>query len=129
MLAVTVLCFDAEPSAAVREMARMVTPGGRLMLGELAAFSAWSLWRRMRALFGASLWRRATLRSPAQLCVLLRDAGLSPGPVRGAVYYPPLLPVARLMAPFDRLLSSLNSIGAAFLAVTATRSPAQGELK
>ncbi len=110
-------------------MARVVTPGGRLMLGELAAFSAWSLWRRMRALFGASPWRRATFRSPAQLCTLLRDAGLSPGPVRGAVYYPPLLPVARLMAPFDHVLSSLHSIGAAFLAVTATRSPAQGELK
>lgn len=39
VVAVTVLCFVAEAEVAVREMARVLAPRGRLVLGELGRFS------------------------------------------------------------------------------------------
>ncbi len=39
VLAVTVLCFVPEATTAVREMARVLVPGGRLLLGELGRYS------------------------------------------------------------------------------------------
>lgn len=125
VFAITALCFDAGPSVAVREMARVLAPGGRLILGELGAYSVWAFWRRLRAAFGAAFWRGAVFRSPAELRVLVSAAGLSAGPARGAIYYPPLTPLAHLMLPVDRLLSALTAIGAAFLVVAAERLPTE----
>ena len=45
MVAVTVLCFLTDASGAVRKMARVLRPGGRLVLGELGR---WSLWAMVR---------------------------------------------------------------------------------
>ncbi len=50
VLAVTVLCFVEEPARAVAEMARVLRPGGLLVLGELGKWSTWAAWRRLRSL-------------------------------------------------------------------------------
>lgn len=49
VLAVTVLCFVPDAQVAVREMARVLKPGGRLVLGELGRYSVWAAERRVRA--------------------------------------------------------------------------------
>ncbi|MFH1103771.1 MAG: class I SAM-dependent methyltransferase [Actinomycetota bacterium] len=123
VVAVTVLCFLPDAAAALKEMARVIRPGGRLVVGELNRWSIWAAWRRLRSWFGSPLWRQAAFRSPRQLSDLVRRSGLTLGRIQGAVYYPPITPVARLLAPTDSVLAGITTIGAAFIAVTATKPP------
>ncbi len=44
VIAVTVLCFVDDAGKAIAEMARVLRPRGRLVIGELGY---WSLWRRL----------------------------------------------------------------------------------
>ena len=119
--AVTVLCFVPDASAAVREMARVLRPGGRLVLGELGRWSAWAAVRRVRGWRGSSTWKAARFRTPHELRALARQAGLSVTALRGAVYYPPLDLAARLLASADPWLGRVTPFGAAFLALGAVK--------
>ena len=119
--AVTVLCFVPDASSAVREMARVLRPGGRLVLGELGRWSAWAAVRRVRGWRGSSTWKGARFRTPHELRALARQAGPSVTALRGAVYYPPLDLAARLLAPADPWLGRITPFGAAFLALGAVK--------
>lgn len=120
--AVTVLAFVAEPDAALREIARVLKPGGRLVIGELGKWSLWAASRRLRGLFGlAPIWSAARFRTPTQLRVLAEAAGLRLEEVVGAVYYPRSAVIAKCMARLDPILARLTTFGAAFLALSAEK--------
>ena len=123
-VAVTVLCFmsDADARRTVRELARVLRPGGRLVLGELAPRNLWAASRRARAWLGWSpTWRGVHFRDSAALGALLEDAGMRVEQVRGAVYYPPVGVAARLAARLDSLVGRFTTVGAAFIAASATK--------
>ena len=124
VFAVTVLCFIPDALMAVREMARVLVPGGRCVLGELGRFSVWGVERRVRGWLGSEPWRHARFWSHAELAQLARDAGLSVVVARGAVYFPPCGIAARAVAPFEPLLTRLGAPGAAFLALAADKPEA-----
>jgi SAM-dependent methyltransferase len=127
VVAVTILCFVADGAPAFAEAARVLRPGGAFVIGELGRWSSWAAMRRLRAWFGAPLWRQGHFRTPAGLRRLARGAGLQPGPVRGAIYFPRITAAARLLVPHDAALSRrLGGFGAAFLALRATR-PRDGD--
>lgn len=121
VFAVTVLCFVADAAGAIREMARVLVPGGRLVLGELGRFSTWAAWRRLRGWLGSPTWRRARFHSARDLRGLLRGAGLEVEQVTGAVFYPPIGVGARVLAPIDRIPASVTTLGAAFLTAAARK--------
>jgi len=121
VLAITVLCFVPDPHAAVKEMARVLAPGGTLVLGELARFSVWAVRRRARAWLGARTWRRVRFWSRRELVRLVESAGLEAEVVRGAVHFPPVALVAQALAPIEPQLSRWRAPGAAFLALRARR--------
>lgn len=120
-VAVTVLCFAEEPQAMARELTRVARPGERVVLGELARWSPWALARRIRGWLDGGLWSTARFRTAADLRKILAGAGLRPGRVHGAVYYPRSVLAARLMAGLERWLSQITTVGAAFLAAAGVK--------
>lgn len=125
VLAVTVLCFVPDARGAVHEMARVLAPGGRLVLGELGRFSVWAAERRLRGWLGSTTWRRARFWSRRDLSDLARDAGLRVISTRSSIFYPPSDVAARLGAPLEPLLTNLRAPGAAFLALAADKPESQ----
>lgn len=119
--AITVLCFVADAAGAAREMARVLRPGGCLVIGELGRWSVWAAWRRVRGWFRSGIWAAARFRTASELRVLAAQAGLGAITVRGAVFYPPIALFARAMAPFDPQLGRLKTFGAAFIALRAIK--------
>ena len=119
--AVTVLCFVPDAEHAVREIARVLRPGGRLVIGELGRYSLWAAKRRISGWLGSATWRKAIFRSAVELRGIVEAAGLSVEAVRGAVYYPPVAWCARLTAPIDPWLGRQTTFGAAFIAIAAVK--------
>ena len=115
--AVTVLCFVRDETLAWREMARVLRPGGRLVIGELGRWSLWAARRRIRGWLGSSLWRRAAFHSAADLRRSAEGAGLVVEEVRGAVFHPPSATLARLTIAADGWLGRQTTFGAAFIAL------------
>jgi len=123
VLAVTVLCFVNDAARAVSEMARVLVPGGRLLIGELGRWSLWAAKRRVSGWRGSRVWRAASFRSAHALKGLVTGAGLAVTGVHGAVYYPPFGAMAALLAGCDAWIGKRTTAGAAFLVVEG-RKPA-----
>lgn len=119
--AVTVLCFAPDAAPIFDEMARVLRPDGRLVIGELGRWSSWAVGRRLRAWLGSPLWRHGRFRTAGDLRALAEDAGLAVERLRGAVYYPRWTFAARLMAPCDVRLGKRTTLGAAFIALAAVK--------
>ena len=118
---ITVLAFVPDAIQAVREMARVLRPGGCLVIGDLGKWSLWAARRRVRGWFGAKMWRTAKFRTAKEMAGPTEAAGLTTGSVKGAIFYPPSTMLARLIAPFDSTLGEITTLGAAFVAIHATK--------
>jgi len=121
LAAVTILCFVPDATGVFREMARVLRPGGRLVIGELGRWSSWAAARRVRSWCGSRLWREGRFRTARELRGLAAGAGLEVEAVRGAIFYPRSGTLAQLMAPADDWLGRRTTIGAAFVVLAAVK--------
>jgi SAM-dependent methyltransferase len=105
--AITILCFVEDASPAVRAIARVLRPGGRLVR------SSWAAGPRIRAWLGRRLWRQGQFRTAKELRDLAAEAGLVVQQVRGAIYYPRWDRAARLLSRWDTTWAELRPLGLA----------------
>lgn len=115
------LCVAPDRGRIVREIARVMKPGGRVVIGDLGAHSIWNAIRRLKGLLGNRNWRDAHFFTRGELFALLRQAGLKPEAARGAIFYPPSAFAAAAMAGLDPVLGRLTTIGAAFIAAAGIK--------
>lgn len=90
VVSVTALCFVDDPAALLAEAARVLSPGGRLVIGELNRRSLWGIVRRIEALVRRTTYRNAHMRTLSELKRLLAENGLTPVAESGVLYLPPL---------------------------------------
>ena len=121
VVAVTVLCFVRDADRAVGEMARVLRPGGRVLVGELGRFSLWAAIRRIRGWLGATTWKFARFRTAGELRALVEAHGLVVHGLRGSIYYPPWERAASLLARCDPWFARWTTVGAALIAVAADK--------
>jgi ubiquinone biosynthesis O-methyltransferase len=119
--AITILCFVDDAAPVFREIARVLRPGGRLVIGELGRWSTWAAARRVRAWLGSRLWRRGRFWTANRLRNLAEQAGFGVNSVRGAIYFPRWGFAARLLSPFDPTLGRLTTFGASFVALLVVK--------
>jgi ubiquinone biosynthesis O-methyltransferase len=119
--AITILCFVEDAAPVFNEIARVLRPGGRFVIGELGKWSVWAAGRRVRAWLGSRLWRCGRFRTANELRQLAEQAGLTVRSLRGAVYYPRWGFAAQILGPFDRRFSRITTLCAAFLALSASK--------
>lgn len=75
--------------------------------------------RRARGWLGSATWKAAHFRTGTELRALAKQAGLSVTAIHGAVFYPPVGILARVVAPLDFWLGRLTTVGAALIALSA----------
>jgi 2-polyprenyl-3-methyl-5-hydroxy-6-metoxy-1,4-benzoquinol methylase len=122
VFAVTVLCFVRDVESAFRELSRVLVPGGRIVVGELARWSIWAVKRRVQSIGRQTLWSNVHFWTAGELRRRLIAAGLHVEAVRGAVYFPPISSVARIMAPREAAFAKLGTPGAAFLCAVGRKA-------
>jgi SAM-dependent methyltransferase len=122
VISILALDFIPDRAGAVREMARVLRPGGFLALALLNRYSLWTAKRMLRAWLKPSLWREAGFTAPGELRRLSGHPDLEVSRVDQAVYFPPLAS-PRLLPYYpslERLGRRHRLPGGAFLVVAET---------
>jgi ubiquinone/menaquinone biosynthesis C-methylase UbiE len=123
VISLVALDFIIAREAVIRELARVLKPGGFLVVAVLNRYSLWTLKRKLSTRVSRQAWRRVDFLRKSDLARLLPATMFSQLRWRGAVYclpaaFPPLL---RLAPCLERLGDRLFPGAAAFLAVSARK--------
>jgi ubiquinone/menaquinone biosynthesis C-methylase UbiE len=124
VISILALDFIPDRPGAVREMVRVLRPGGFLVTALLNRYSLWTLKRMLRSWFKPSFWRGVRFITPGGLKRLLAShPDLVEIRYRQAVYFPPLAHpnLLHYYPHLERLGQKLQLPTGAFLVAAAQR--------
>jgi ubiquinone/menaquinone biosynthesis C-methylase UbiE len=124
VICILALDFMTDRETVLKEMVRVLRPGGFVSVAMLNRFSLWTLKRVVRAWFKPSLWRQARFLTPGELRRLLSSRPeLADIRSRQAVYFPPWKNrrLVRYYPYLENLGNKLKLATGAFLAVVARK--------
>jgi ubiquinone/menaquinone biosynthesis C-methylase UbiE len=124
VICILALDFMTDRETVLKEMVRVLRPGGFVSVAMLNRFSLWTLKRVVRAWFKPSLWCQARFITPGELWRLLSShPELADIRTRRAVYFHPWQNrrLVRYYPYLERLGHKLNLATGAFLAVVARK--------
>lgn len=121
VVAVAMLCLVPDAGRVISEMARVLRPGGKLVVGELGPSGVWAMARRIRGWLGHPTWANVRYRNARELTRLLEAQKLEAATCRGAIFYPPSALFARGMRGIDPWLGHRTTLGASFIACAARK--------
>jgi ubiquinone/menaquinone biosynthesis C-methylase UbiE len=124
VVSILALDFMAHRPEVLREMLRVLAPGGFLVLALLNRYSLWTLKRILRAWFKPSLWRGVQFITPRELGrLLVGHPELEAIRHRQAVYFPPLAHpwLVQHYPALERLGRQLHLPFGAFLVASARK--------
>ena len=119
--AVTVCEFTADPARVVAELARVVRPGGRVVVGSLNRTSPWGYWNRRQ--FSTAPWNTARLLDRRTLLGLGAPQGRCR--LRAGLYAPCALPMIERWSPILEHLGRHVAPGLGAFQVLTVRIPEQ----
>ena len=111
------LCFVKDPGAVMREIRRVLFPGGGLVLGLLLKGTPWADFYEQRGREGDPLFSAAHFYCREEVEALLKESGLCVTGFRSTLFQPPGLKVYREEAPVDGYAP-----GAGFVAIAAVKA-------
>jgi len=103
------------------ELARVLKPGGILVVGELGRWSPWNLRPRLRGQRGDPPRSRSRFWSRRELERLAQGPGLSPDAWDSAAFYSPGTHRRRGSGTLECALEGRTSVGAAFVAIRVVK--------
>jgi len=92
VLSITLFEFLSSPQTALREIYRILKPGGEVVIGTMNTFSLWFLFKRLKTLFTETAYRYDRFYTINQLKKLLKQAGFKNIKTRGVIYLPAFIP-------------------------------------
>ncbi|MFZ5642666.1 MAG: class I SAM-dependent methyltransferase [Bacillota bacterium] len=124
----TVIClfaieFTNHPNEVMKEIYRVLCPGGHLIMTTLNRHSLWAVLRRIRGQIQPTVYNNAQFLSCRELKRLLSENGFSNLVWQNAVYYPPvnISNILFLYKVFESLGKTVLPGTSAFLAVRANK--------
>ncbi len=121
VLSVTMFEFIHEPERVVKEIHRVLRPGGEVLIGTMNGRSAWFLFKRLKSLFVETAYRYARFYTPAELEELLMHAGFQEVESAGVIFFPSFWPFMGIAEKVDEKCSARCKSLAAFVAVRGVK--------
>jgi len=108
VMSITLFEFLSYPEKAIREIYRVLKPGGEVLIGTMNMFSLWFCCKRLKSIFVETAYRYAHFYTPRGLKSLLRQEGFINIENRGVIYLPSFIPsfLIPLARSLDKKLST-----------------------
>ncbi len=115
VLSITLFEFIKEPEKVIKEIYRVLKPGGELIIGTMNARSLWFLFKRLKSLFRETAYRYARFYTVSELKNLLEKEGFKKVKTGGVIFFPSFFPFLGLARKVDRKFCYLFKNFSAFV--------------